>query len=189
MIDEHSLDQQYDGITLSDNPCPAWWRLVFHVSVVFSFGYFMYYQVGGNGQTLDESYSAALAQNARLRFKNFGDLKPDEPTLLKYMKEPEGLAIGKSVFTANCQSCHAANGSGLIGPNMTDDYYKNIEKITDIPRVIENGANNGSMPAWRGRLVPNEVVLVASYIASLRGKNLPGRPPEGKKIPPWPSVP
>ena len=44
------------------------------------------------------------------------------------------------------------------------------------------------MPAWRNRLHPNEVVLVAAYVATLRGKNLPSpRPPEGEIIPPGPS--
>jgi cytochrome c oxidase cbb3-type subunit 3 len=46
------------------------------------------------------------------------------------------------------------------------------------------------MPAWKTRLHPNEIVLVAAYVASLRGKNLPGpRGPEGEKIPPWPVLP
>jgi cytochrome c oxidase cbb3-type subunit 3 len=69
---------------------------------------------------------------------------------------------------------------------LTDDYYKNVKKITDIAEVIKNGAAGGSMPAWRTRLHPNEVVLMAAYVAGLRGKNLPGRGPEGEKIDPWP---
>jgi cytochrome c oxidase cbb3-type subunit 3 len=75
-----------------------------------------------------------------------------------------------------------------VGPNLTDDYYKNVKQITDIAEVIKNGAAGGSMPAWKTRLHPNEVVLMAAYVAGLRGKNLKGRPPEGEKIPPWPSA-
>jgi mono/diheme cytochrome c family protein len=41
------------------------------------------------------------------------------------------------------------------------------------------------MPAWGNRLQPKEVTLVAAYVASLRGTNVPGRPPEGQAIPPW----
>ena len=44
------------------------------------------------------------------------------------------------------------------------------------------------MPAWKTRLHPNEVVLMAAYVAGLRGKNLKGRPPEGEKIDPWPRL-
>ena len=69
------------------------------------------------------------------------------------------------------------------GPNLTDDYYKNVKQITDIAEVIKNGAAGGSMPAWRTRLHPNEIVLMAAYVAGLRGKNLRAAPPEGDKIP------
>ena len=48
---------------------------------------------------------------------------------------------------------------------------------------------NGAMPAWKTRMHPNEVVLVAAYVATLRGKNLPGpRPAEGAAISPWNSA-
>ena len=88
-----------------------------------------------------------------------------------------------------CAQCHGPDASGLTGPNMTDDHYKNIKKITDIPQVIANGAANAAMPAWKNQLHPNEIVLTAAYIASLRGKNLPGpRGPEGDPIPPWPEA-
>jgi hypothetical protein len=45
------------------------------------------------------------------------------------------------------------------------------------------------MPAWKARLHPNEVVLVAAYVAKKRGQNLPStRQPEGEVIPPWPTA-
>lgn len=43
------------------------------------------------------------------------------------------------------------------------------------------------MPAWKTRLHPNEVVLVASYLVSLRG-SMPeggGKDSEGNKVAPW----
>ena len=93
------------------------------------------------------------------------------------------MLYANSVFLTNCQSCHGPDGSGLVGPNLTDDYYRNVKKITDIAEVIKNGAAGGSMPAWKTRLHPNEVVLMAAYVARLRGKNLTGRrAPEGEKI-------
>jgi len=44
------------------------------------------------------------------------------------------------------------------------------------------------MPSWKQRLHPNEVALVAAYVASMRGQNLPGKAPEGTPMEPWPSV-
>ena len=99
------------------------------------------------------------------------------------------MVYANSVFLTNCQSCHGPDGGGVVGPNLTDDYYKNVKQITDIAEVIKNGAAGGSMPAWKTRLHPNEVVLMAAYVAGLRGKTAAsGRGPEGEKIEPWPKA-
>ncbi len=74
----------------------------------------------------------------------------------------------------------------MVGPNLTDDYWKNVRSIETIASVIENGAANGAMPAWKNRLShPNQVVLTAAYVASLRKNPVSGKAPEGNKIPAW----
>jgi cytochrome c oxidase cbb3-type subunit III len=189
MVNDNLIDHEYDGIREYDNPCPGWWHLIFWGTVVFSAFYFVFFQMGDAGWTLDDSYKTALSENVRLRFAEIGELKPDEATLLKYMAKPDWVAVGGSVFATNCQSCHAADGSGLVGPNLTDEYYKNVKQLADIPKVVADGAASGSMPAWRNRLHPNEIVLVSAFVAGLRGKNLPSsRGAEGEKIPPWPAA-
>ena len=105
------------------------------------------------------------------------------------MNEADWLAIGASVFKTHCKSCHGADGSGLVGPNLTDDHYKNVKQLIDLARVVENGAANGSMPAWKNRLHTNEVVMVSAYVANMRGQNLSGpRGAEGSVIPAWPAA-
>ena len=183
------LDHEYDGIREYDNPCPTWWHALFLGSVVFSLIYFAFYHMGTQGGTLSDAHDAALANNLKLRFAEIGELKPDEATLLKYMGQPDWLAVGVSVYKTHCKSCHGEDGVGAVGPNLTDDLYKNVKTLAEVAQVVENGAANGSMPAWRNRLHPNEIVLASAYVASLRGKKLPGRQPEGVEIPPWPSAP
>jgi cytochrome c oxidase cbb3-type subunit 3 len=75
----------------------------------------------------------------------------------------------------------------LTGPNLTDERYLNVEKITDIVDVLTKGRANGAMPAWGNRLSPNDIVRVSAFVASLRGQNKPGKAPEpnSKLIPPW----
>jgi cytochrome c oxidase cbb3-type subunit 3 len=183
------LDHEYDGIREYDNPTPGWWNFIFFASVVFSVWYFLYYHASTISTSVTAGYANDVTEDLKRRFSTIGDLKPDEPTLLKYMGNAEWSAVGASVFKANCISCHGPEAAGQIGPNLTDDYWKNVARLTDIPQVVTNGAAAGAMPAWKTRLHPNEIVLVSAYIASLRGKNLPGpRGPEGNTIAPWPSA-
>ena len=184
------LDHEYDGIREYDNPTPGWWNFIFFATFVFSIWYFLYYHASSISTSVAQGYENDMTEDLKKRFSTIGELKPDQPTLVKYMANAEWRGVGAAVFKANCVSCHGAEAAGQIGPNLTDEYWKNVKQITDIPQVILNGAAAGAMPAWKTRLHPNEVVLVAAYVASLRGKNLPGpRGPEGEKIAPWPSAP
>ncbi|MEM9585794.1 MAG: cbb3-type cytochrome c oxidase N-terminal domain-containing protein [Planctomycetota bacterium] len=182
------LGHSYDGIQEFDNPLPGWWKWLFVATILFAFPYFVYFHGGAEGRTLDDRLAAAQAADAKLRFAEIGELKGDEATLVRYMNEPSWLNIGKSVFRSNCVSCHGAGGIGLVGPNLTDEAFKNVRKIEDVYTVINKGAGGGAMPAWNTRLANNEQVLVAAYVASLRGTdtgNSP-RPAEGNAIEPWP---
>jgi cytochrome c oxidase cbb3-type subunit III len=183
------LDHDYDGIREYDNPTPGWWNFIFFMSFVFSVWYFLYYHASTISTSVNQGYANDVTEDLKKRFSTIGDLEPDESTLNKYMGSAEWAAVGASVFKTNCVSCHGAEGAGQIGPNLTDDHWKNVRKISDLPQIVMNGAAAGAMPAWKTRLHPNEIVLVSAYVASLRGKNLPGpRGPEGERIPDWNSA-
>lgn len=182
----------YDGIQEYDNPTPGWWNWIFFLSFVYAIIYFVYYHIGV-GEGIHEQYKAEFAANIQLQFASMGELKPDEPTLLANMGMSDRMAFAERVFAANCIACHAADGSGMIGPNLTDDLYRNVKVVTDIIKIVAEGAGNGAMPPWKAKLHPNEVVLVSAYVASMRGKNLtskfPAILPPGDKIAPWPAAP
>lgn len=182
-------DHEYDGIQEYDNPTPGWWHLIWFGTIVFSVGYWVVYEMGDALPGIQEICAAEQnAENQRL-FAALGELKPDEPTIARLMGQERWMSLGSSIFRANCASCHGSNGEGNVGPNMTDDSYKNIAGLADFPKVIREGAANLAMPAWKGRLNENEIVLVSAYAATLRGKNLPGKSPEGQPAAPWPVVP
>jgi cytochrome c oxidase cbb3-type subunit 3 len=187
---ENLMDHEYDGIREYDNPTPAWWHMVFIGTVVFSVVYYVFFQLGNAGWTVEEAYDAAEARDLSARFAEMGELEMNEATVLEYMGEPEGLKVGAAVYEKHCRSCHGDNGEGKEGPNLTDDYYKHVKSPGDILMVVDQGANNGAMPAWGTRLHPNEMVLVASYVANMRGKNLTGGRQADEKgyvvIPAWP---
>lgn len=183
-------DHAYDGIQEYDNPLPGWWSALFTLTIIFTPMYLLYYHGGGEGESVYESYDKQRAQIFQRKFKELGDLTPDRTTLLTYMNDPEWLTVGKSVFQANCVSCHGKDGEGVVGPNLTDDYFKHVNTIEDIAKVISDGAANGAMPAWRNRLSHvNQIVLTAAYVASLRGTGASGKGPEGKEISAWDAPP
>jgi len=180
----------YDGIEAYDNPLPGLWKWIFVATIFYSPFYWVYYHGGPAGRSVEDHYGVASAANTRLQFAEIGDLQPDADTITKFMAKPNWVKVGRAVFKANCISCHGRDAEGKIGPNLTDDTYKNVLKIEDIARIINDGTGAGAMPKWSNRLHVNEVVLVSAYVASLRGSNVDGgRAPEGKKIDQWPEPP
>lgn len=176
----------YDGIQEFDNPLPGWWKFLFWVSIIFSPFYYFYFHAGVSGRSIHGQYEQETAEIFEVRFAQIGELNADRETLLEYMHKDDWLAVGKSVYNTNCVGCHGASGEGKVGPNLTDDYWKNVGNIEDIAKVIADGAGNGAMPAWKNRLShPNQIVLTAAYIASLRDNPVAGNGPEGREIPAW----
>jgi cytochrome c oxidase cbb3-type subunit III len=176
-------DHAYDGIQEYDNPTPGWWNWLFIGTIVFSVIYFFVVTMAGG----ELSPVAFFNRYQLAEQKAGGNLKADAPTLIRLSKDADSLKLGATIFTAKCISCHKGDGSGITGPNLTDERYVNVTKITDIVDVVTKGRNNGAMPAWKTSLNPNEVVEVSAYVASLRGQNKPGKPaePNAKVIPPW----
>jgi cytochrome c oxidase cbb3-type subunit III len=183
---------KYDGIQEYDNPTPGWWTAIFVVSVFFSFFYFVFYHGGVPERSVYDSYGESVSADAKKTLARLGisELTVTQENMLQWMANKDYVEYGKSVFKANCVSCHGANGEGKVGPNLTDGYYKNITKLTDIARVVNNGAGNGAMQSW-SHLGNVDTSLVAAYVATLRGQNLPGPPNTtlGNVIDPWPALP
>ena len=177
-------DHSYDGIQEYDNPLPGWWVWLFIATIIFSVGYFYVSITTGK---LDPIVSYTDAQ--LMAQKSAGVLNHDAATLMMLSKDPDTLGAGSGIFQTNCVSCHGRDASGVTGPNLTDNNYINVKKIDDIYDVVSKGRNNGAMPPWSMRLGPNEMVQVSAYVASLRGQNKPGLPPQGVVIPPFSATP
>lgn len=180
----------YDGIEEYDNPMPGWWKKVFWATVWFSIIYpAVIYSVPVDGSVLS-SYERAKIANVRLQFAEVGELPPNGESVTRFLDQPQWLEVGEAIYTSNCVSCHGPEALGLIGPNLRDESYKNVRAIDDVIAVVSDGAANGAMPAWKTRLSPNELVMVSSYVASLRGTAVGrGKEPEGREIAPWPAPP
>jgi mono/diheme cytochrome c family protein len=76
-------------------------------------------------------------------------------------------SAGKAVFAANCASCHAADGTGGVGPDLTT-----LPAAAD-PAVVAKQVQNGGaiMPAFSGKLSDQEIQDVAAYVSQELAKH------------------
>ena len=112
-------------------------------------------------------------------------LTVDEETLAGMASEPAILDKGRAVFVKNCVSCHLDDGRGQIGPNLTDRFQIHGSARMDVYQTIFNGVPDKGMLTWNGVLAGDEIAAVAAYVTTLRGKDVPGKAPEGQPVEPF----
>jgi cytochrome c oxidase cbb3-type subunit 3 len=164
-INDPLLEHEYDGIKEYDNPLPSWWLWLFILSIVWSIGYVPYFHFGP-GQLPSELWRADM--QAYLQQHPPVTL-PDLETLEAIGEDPSQVAAGKAVYDVRCMSCHAADGGGLVGPNLTDDFALHGWGMEPIARTILEGVPDKGMQAWKSTLSLDEILAVAAYVKSLRG--------------------
>lgn len=183
---EESADvgHEYDGIREYDNRLPNWWLMTLYGAIVFAFGYWLYFHTFGIGLNQQEELAleiaraeaAAEAREAALLAQGGG--LTDE-TLLGMAADAAALARGKEVFAQNCLACHGADGGGTVGPNLTDAYWINGHRPTDIHAVIADGRLAKGMPSWKAVLGGSRVRDVTAFVLSLKNTHVAGKAPEG----------
>ena len=103
----------------------------------------------------------------------------NDETLMALSKDEAAVARGKVTFTAICAACHLQNGEGLVGPNLTDNAWIHGGKPMAMHLVISEGVIAKGMPSWKATLGDAGTKDVIAYVLTLKGKNLPGKAPEG----------
>lgn len=178
MSEKPEVHYVYDGIEELDNRLPNWWLGILWGTIVFSFGYWMYYHVTGSGPDQLGEYKLESAELAK---KAPADKPSSDDALLALAKDPQAMEAGKTAFQQNCAACHGAEGQGIIGPNLTDKFWLYGGKPVDIHKVIAEGAVAKGMPAWERTLGAERVNAITAYVLTLKGKNVAGgKPPQGE---------
>jgi len=160
---------EYDGIQEYDNPVPGWWHVLWYGSFVFALIYLPVSLMSPFYKKPSERLELAQQAEFQRLFADVGELSNDHETIAELMADEGWVNFGRSLFVRNCASCHAADGGGLIGPNLADDRWIHVRDVTDLYRILEDGAAAGAMPAWGNRMHPNEMVLLSAFVASLGG--------------------
>jgi cytochrome c oxidase cbb3-type subunit 3 len=179
------LDHEADGIREFDNALPLWWLYGFYFTIAFAAVYMVNYHLlptplfGKPGMIAEyqaEVRAAELAAAAR-------GPAPGAGLAAVALTDRASLAKGKAIFEGPdnvCSSCHRPDLGGLVGPNLTDDYWLHGCSMAEIATSIKAGyPQKGMLPFGTGKpLTDEQVVLVASYVVSKRGTS----PPEPKAI-------
>jgi len=170
-------DHVWDGdLRERNNPMPRWWLILFFLSIVFCFVYFLLYPALGNfpgvlGWTKANQYqhevSAAQRQYGPIYAQFAGRSVAD------LAKDKNALALGHSLFANNCINCHGSDARGAPGfPNLTDSDWLYGGDPDTIVQTIAHG-REGIMPALGAALGPQGVDEVVAYVESLSGRSAP----------------
>ncbi|MEZ4904910.1 MAG: c-type cytochrome [Spirosomataceae bacterium] len=171
-------DGDYDGIHELDKLYAAWLAFLFQGTVVFAIIYLLLYHVFSVADLpmaeLEKETQRIDAKKAAFLEKAAASINENTVALLTDAKT---LEEGKAIFTANCAACHAADGGGTVGPNLTDDYWLHGGGIKNVFKTVKYGVPEKGMIAWEKQLNPLKMQQVSSYIISLKGTK-PATPKE-----------
>lgn len=177
------IDHDFDGIQELDNPTPAWFMYLFYGTIAFAVCYLLIYHVFGVGQLQYDEYKTEMlvANKEKAAFLAKSANRVDENSV-KLSTDPAVIASGQAIFKERCAPCHGDHAQGVVGPNLTDDYWLHGGKIKDVFKTIKYGVSAKGMPTWQSQLTPKQIADVANYVKSLHGTN-PANPkePQGDK--------
>ncbi len=176
------LDHEYDGIQELDNNLPRWWVWLFYLTIAFSAGYLLYYHVLRLGDLQIAAYQKEFERGEAIK-QSFQAKFEAQVESLAPLTDPESLGRGHQTYITYCAPCHREDGGGLVGPNLTDDYWIHGGSYVDTVKIILNGVPDKGMLAWRGVLQPAEIAAVASHIYTLRGTEPPNPKPREDQAP------
>jgi cytochrome c oxidase cbb3-type subunit 3 len=106
--------------------------------------------------------------------------------VLSLSGEPHDAAAAKAGDTifhneGGCMVCHGADGKGnpaMGSANLTDKIWlwANVPgqttaegKVNEVKIIVTGGMSRGKMPAWSGRLTPEQIKLMAVYVHDTLG--------------------
>lgn len=169
----------YDDIEEEDNHLPHWWLAILYGAIVFAFGYWFVYETTHAAPGPLASLRTEMAEAAKRRAES-GPISNESLAVLS--RDAKTVAEGKQVFVSTCAPCHAPQGQGLVGPNLTDKFWLHGGAPVDIHKSITGGYPEKGMRPWGAVLGAARVRAVAAFVVSIKGQNLAGRPPQGTPV-------
>lgn len=171
---------EYDGIKELDNKLPKWWLWLFYITIVFAMVYFFRFHIIKTGDLQEVEYDKEVAA-AMIKYKEIRAANTVDPSTVTVLTDAAALESGKAIYDKSCSVCHLPQGQGLVGPNLTDEYWLHGCSVNDIYSLIVKGVPDKGMISWKDQLTPQQIQQVSSYIISLQGTNPPNpKAPQGE---------
>lgn len=165
-------DHEYDGIKELDNDMPSWWVWLFIITIAFSLIYLVRLWVFRADDLIQEKeFQKEMAAAPKAN-------KPVEELAMAWLDDDLSLSNGKETWTKICAVCHLADGGGLVGPNMTDNYWIHGNKVEDLFAVVSNGVIEKGMIPYKDQLSPRQRLEVISYVMLRLHGTTPATPKE-----------
>jgi mono/diheme cytochrome c family protein len=164
-----------EAIPRTDNrPIPRWLFAVIGAGIFWSGAYLFSYSGGFAADVFDykPKYGAQATAAAG----------PPDPKVL-----------GKKLFSANCVTCHQANGQGQPGqfPPLAGSEFVLGDASNRLIAIVLKGLQgpvqvkgqgfNNAMQPWEGQYTDQQLAAILSYVRSDWGNNAPEIPPEAVK--------
>lgn len=176
------LDHDADGIREFDNALPRWWLYGFYFTIAFAAVYMVNYHVlrqpvwGYKGMVAEYEAELQAAPKPAAAAVMAGG------AALVALTDEASLAQGRAIFEGPdnvCSSCHRPDLGGLVGPNLTDEYWLHGCSIEAVAASIKTGYPlKGMLPFGTGKpLSDDQVIKAASYVLSKRGTSPAGPKP------------
>jgi cytochrome c oxidase cbb3-type subunit III len=184
MNEEQDIDlgHDYDNIRELDNKLPPWWLYGFYITIIFAGIYLWRYHVSHSAPLSVQEFEIAMSKAEEEKSDNLkkAGSSVDENTV-KILTAAFDIDAGKKIFTTSCAPCHAADGGGIVGPNLTDDYWLHGGRVNDVFKTIKYGVPEKGMQPWKGTFSPTQIAQLASYIKSIHGTKVANpKEPQGE---------
>lgn len=176
------LDHNYDGIRELDNNLPNWWKWGFYFTILFGCVYLYRYHVAHSAPLSQQEFQIAMAQAEEQKeaYLKKTASQVDENTV-SILTDAAAIQEGGKIFAASCSPCHGDKGQGIVGPNLTDDYWLHGGSIHDVFKTIKYGYPEKGMKSWKDDFSPVQISKIANYVKSLHGTNPPNaKEPQGE---------
>ncbi|HEY7896448.1 MAG TPA: c-type cytochrome [Gemmatimonadaceae bacterium] len=90
---------------------------------------------------------------------------------------------GRQLFVQyNCSGCHGGRAGGAMGPSLRDSLWIYGNSDPQLFGTIVEGRSAG-MPAWGGRIPPDQIWKLITYIRTLGTPAEPDAPPPESDVP------